>query len=247
METTNYIALSRQAALRRELNLVANNMANLNTPAYQGESMMFVEYLADTQRGKTGEMSFVQDLSTVRDLTEGSMKRTENPLDLAISGRGYFTIETEDGPRYTRNGAFQLNEEGQIVNKANQPLLDANGNPIEVPADAQAIEIGEDGTIATEFGPIARLEPVAFENEQLLEQARQRPVRGARGAGGRAGRGRAGAAGHDRGLERPGRGRDDPPDRPDAQLFQRQQVQRKRARADPARGALARVLAVTRP
>jgi flagellar basal-body rod protein FlgF len=170
METTNYIALSRQAALRRELNLVANNMANLNTPAYQGESMMFVEYLADTQRGKTGEMSFVQDLSTVRDLKEGPMTRTENPLDLAISGRGYFTIETEEGPRYTRNGAFQLNQEGQIVNKANQPLLDDNGNPIEVPADAQAIEIGEDGTIATEFGPIARLEPVAFENEQLLNK-----------------------------------------------------------------------------
>lgn len=168
METTNYIALSRQAGLRRELDLVANNMANLNTPAYQGESMMFVEYLEDTQRGKTGEMSFVQDLSTVRDLKEGPMKRTENPLDLAISGRGYFTIETEEGPRYTRNGAFQLNDEGQVVNKANQPLLDDNGNPIEVPADAQAIEIGEDGTIATEFGPIAQLEPVTFENEQLL-------------------------------------------------------------------------------
>jgi flagellar basal-body rod protein FlgF len=170
METTNYIALSRQAGLRRELNLVANNMANLNTPAYQGESMMFVEYLADTQHGKTGEMSFVQDLSTVRDLTEGPMKRTENPLDLAISGRGYFTIQTEDGPRYTRNGAFQLNDQGEIVNKANQPLVDANGNPIQVPGDAQSIEIGEDGTIATEFGPIARLEPVAFENEQLLNK-----------------------------------------------------------------------------
>jgi flagellar basal-body rod protein FlgF len=170
METTNYIALSRQAGLRRELNLVANNMANLNTPAYQGESMMFVEYLADTQHGKTGEMSFVQDLATVRDLTEGPMKRTENPLDLAISGRGYFTIQTEDGPRYTRNGAFQLNDQGEIVNKANQPLVDANGNPIQVPGDAQSIEIGEDGTIATEFGPIARLEPVAFENEQLLNK-----------------------------------------------------------------------------
>ena len=170
MENTNYIALSRQAALRRELSLVANNMANLNTPAYQGESMMFVEHLADTQRGKTGEMSFVQDLSTVRDLTEGPMKATENPLDLAISGRGYFTIETEDGPRYTRNGAFQLNDAGEIVNKANEPLLDANDNPIRVPADAEAIEIGEDGTIATEAGTIARLEPVAFENEQLLNK-----------------------------------------------------------------------------
>ncbi|MBK1697722.1 flagellar basal-body rod protein FlgF [Rhodovibrio salinarum] len=168
MESTNYIALSRQASLRRELDLVANNMANLNTPAYQGESMMFVEYLEDTQRGKTGEMSFVQDISTVRDLKEGPMKRTENPLDLAISGRGYFTIETDDGPRYTRNGAFQLNEEGQIVNKANQPVLDGNGNPIEVPDDAQSIEISEDGTIATEVGQIAQLEPVTFENEQLL-------------------------------------------------------------------------------
>jgi flagellar basal-body rod protein FlgF len=115
-------------------------------------------------------MSFVQDIATIRDLKEGPMTRTENPLDLAISGRGFFTIETEDGPRYTRNGSFQLNDAGEIVTKTNAPLLDDNGNPIVVPADARSIEIGEDGSIATELGPLARIEPVGFENEQLLKK-----------------------------------------------------------------------------
>ncbi|MBK1669549.1 flagellar basal-body rod protein FlgF [Rhodovibrio sodomensis] len=170
MESTTYIALSRQAGLRREMTLIANNMANLNTPAYRGEELMFVEYLQDTQRGKLGEMSFTQDISTVRNLQEGPMKRTENPLDLAISGRGYFRVETEEGVRYTRNGSFQLDAEGGLVTKAGDPVLDANGDPIRVPQDAAALEVSEDGTIATEAGTIARIEPVTFENEQALEK-----------------------------------------------------------------------------
>jgi flagellar basal-body rod protein FlgF len=168
MESTSYIALSRQAALRREMSLVAQNLANLETPAYRGESMMFVEYLADTQRGETGEMSFVQDFATVRDLKEGPMTRTENPLDMAINGAGYFTVETEEGPRYTRNGSFQLDAENRIVTKIGDPVLDANGNPIQVPPDAEHIEIAPDGTVATEVGQIGRIEPVTFEDEQAL-------------------------------------------------------------------------------
>lgn len=170
METTNYIALSRQAALRREMDFVSNNLANLETPAYRGESMVFVEYLAETQKGHGGELSFVQDIGSMRDLQEGPMTRTENPLDLALRGSGYFTMETEDGPRYTRNGSFQLNADGEIVNAAGNPLLDINNNPIVVPDAAARIEIANDGTISTEEGQLAQIEVVSFEDEQALKK-----------------------------------------------------------------------------
>lgn len=170
MESSSYIALSRQATLRREMSMVSQNLANLETPAYRGERMMFVEHLNQTQPGEAGELSFVQDIGTVRDLQEGPMTRTENPLDLAISGSAYFKVETEDGARYTRNGAFQLNEAGEIVNAAGSPVLDANGNPIAVPATAARIEIAGDGTISTEEGRIGRLQLVSFDNEQALKK-----------------------------------------------------------------------------
>jgi len=170
METTSYIALSRQATLRREMSMVANNMANLETPAYRGEGMMFTEYLAETQDGKTGKLSFVQDIGTVRDLQEGPMTRTENPLDLALRGTGYFVVETEDGPRYTRNGSFQLNEAGEIVNAAGNPVLDANNNPIAVPEASGLLEIAGDGTVSTDQGELAQIQLVEFENEQQLQK-----------------------------------------------------------------------------
>jgi flagellar basal-body rod protein FlgF len=170
MESTTYIALSRQGVLRREMSMIAQNLANLETPAYRGESLMFVEYLAETQKGDSGELSFTQDIATIRDLQEGPMKRTENPLDLALSGPGYFAVEAEDGERYTRNGSFQLNDAGEIVTAAGAPVLDVNNNPIQVPPDAAVIEIARDGAVSTEEGQLAQLRLVAFEDEQALKK-----------------------------------------------------------------------------
>src|SRR3546814_4167301 len=93
MENAGYIALSRQMVLRREMDVIANNMANLNTPAYKGQSMLFVEYLETSDSGE--KMSFVQDISLVRNLTEGQMSSTENPLDLAITRSEEHTSELQ--------------------------------------------------------------------------------------------------------------------------------------------------------
>jgi flagellar basal-body rod protein FlgF len=170
METTSYIALSRQGVLRREMDLVANNLANVNTPAFRGESMMFVEHLAETQRGETGRLSFVEDIAVVQDLSEGPMEQTGNALDAAIDGEGYFVVETDDGPRYTRNGSFKLSQDNELVTDAGYRVLDQNGNPIEIPDNAVSIEISEDGAIATENGQVATLDLVTFGNEQALRK-----------------------------------------------------------------------------
>ncbi len=166
MENTGYIALSRQMTLRREMDVIANNMANLNTPAYKGQSMLFVEYLDTSESGE--KMSFVQDITLVRNLSEGQLTTTENPLDLAISGDAYFEIDTPVGPRYTRNGVFQLNADGEIVTSSGLRVLGDGGTAITLPPTTSNITITRDGTISSDQGPAGRLRLVRFDNEQAL-------------------------------------------------------------------------------
>ncbi|MGF1591688.1 MAG: flagellar basal-body rod protein FlgF [Kiloniellaceae bacterium] len=166
MENAGYIALSRQMVLRREMDVLANNMANLNTPAYKGQSMLFVEYLETTGSGE--KMSFVQDVALVRNLTEGQMTATGNSLDLAISGDAYFEVETPVGPRYTRNGVFQLNGDGELVTSSGQRVLGEGGTAIALPPNSADVTITGDGTVSTDQGPAGRLRLVRFEDQQAM-------------------------------------------------------------------------------
>ncbi len=168
MENTGYIALSRQSVLRRQMDVIANNLANMTTPAFKGEDMMFVEHLKKT--GDNDRVSLVQDLAMLRNLSAGPMSKTDNPLDLAINGDGYFVIETADGERYTRNGTFQLNQEGQIVTTQGDPVLGTDGNPLTVPIDEPQLTISRDGSVSAGETLVGRIQIVGFENEQALEK-----------------------------------------------------------------------------
>ena len=166
MENTGYIALSLQSALKQQMNVVANNLANMNSTAYKGEKVLFAEHLIQTEDSKL--VTLVQDLAVVRDLQQGPITASHNDLDLAIRGDGYFTVEAAAGERYTRRGAFTLNEQGQIVTLEGNPLLNAGGTPITIPSDARSIAIARDGTVSTEQGEIGRINLVRFEDEHLL-------------------------------------------------------------------------------
>ena len=166
METTGYIALSNQMVLRQKMDVIANNLANMNTSGYQGESMMFVEHLESTEDGKT--LSFVQNLGMVRNLNPGPLSPTGNPLDVAIRGEGYFQVETELGPRFTRNGAFTLDAQGRLVTASNDPVMSEAGGEIVIPLEARNISIARDGTVSTETGELGRIGVFGFENEQRL-------------------------------------------------------------------------------
>lgn len=174
MQNTSYIALSRQAALWRQLEVVANNMANANTPAYKGEQMMFKEFLVPTrssERAMGGKLSFVQDVGVLRDVREGPLTKTDNPLDFAIHGEGYFQIETEAGMRYARNGHFRMDQTGMLVNSQGFAVMDDRDQPIIFAPNETRIEVSEDGTVSTENGRVARLKVVKFTNEQELRNA----------------------------------------------------------------------------
>ena len=168
MESPALITLSRQLTLRREMDVIANNIANMNTPSYKGEKMMFVEYLVEPQKDQP--LSFVQDFGMIRDMTEGPLASTNNPLDMAISGDGFFTVETENGARYTRSGRFQLDREGQIVNQLGHPLLTAGGQPILVPSGSGPITIASDGTLSAGTQVLGTVGVVTFEKPKEMQR-----------------------------------------------------------------------------
>ncbi len=174
MQNTSYIGLSRQAALQRQLDVVANNMANANTTGFKGEQMMFREYLVPTRssdRAVGGKLSFVQDVGVLRDVREGPLTKTDNTLDFAIHGDGYFQIETESGMRFGRNGHFRLDQTGMLVNSQGFAVMDDRDQPVIFAPNETRIEVSEDGSISTENGTVAKLKVVKFANDQELKNA----------------------------------------------------------------------------
>jgi len=171
MENTALIAMSRQSVLRRKMNIIANNLANMNTTAFKGDKIMFTEHLVKSKGGErmAGQnIAFVRDIATVHDFREGPIKTTGNSLDVAIQGEGYLVIDTPEGERYTRNGRMQMDAEGQLVTQHGFPVLSDDGEPFVFNATDGKIQINLDGTISTDNGDVGRLRLVRFDAENEL-------------------------------------------------------------------------------
>jgi flagellar basal-body rod protein FlgF len=156
MENALLIGLSRQIALHRELEVVANNIANLNTTGYKADGQMFEEFLmpvasAGSFQGNDQRLSYVQDRATWHDFSAGPLKQTGNPLDVAIDGDAFLVVQTARGERYTRNGALQINATGQLVTSAGDPVL-GEGGPIQLQNTDHDVSINPDGTITVREG-----------------------------------------------------------------------------------------------
>lgn len=175
MENAGYIALSRQTALWRQMDQIANNMANVNTPGFKGEQMLFTDYVAKVRTDRSlfsDKIAFTEDFGTVRDLSEGAFETTGNSLDVAIKGDAYFTVENANGDRfYTRNGHFKMNGDGQLTTSSGDVLLSNSDQPIIIAPNETEITIARDGTVSTENGPIAKLKLASFDDERSLKKA----------------------------------------------------------------------------
>jgi len=173
MDNTLYIALSRQTALWRELDMSANNMANLNTTGYKALEPHFTPYIEKTvtdERLLKHKLIYTHDFGIVRDLRDGSLAATGNKLDFAISGDGYFVVDTKDGERYTRNGHFKLDNEGKIVTSDGDALLGEDGKPFFIAPGETQISLNKNGTISTENGQIGKIKMVSFKDRLALKE-----------------------------------------------------------------------------
>lgn len=175
MENFTLVALSGQIALKRKLDVIANNVANLNTEGYKRVSVDFetatMPKEAVTLFPKRDQQSdFVRELATVTDFSAGSVDQTGNPLDVAINTDDtFFTVSTPDGERYTRAGAFQIDSTGRLVTPDGLPVL-GEGGEITFGAAETAITVASDGAVSSSAGAKDKLKLATFDDTSVLSR-----------------------------------------------------------------------------
>jgi flagellar basal-body rod protein FlgF len=172
MENALLIGLSRQMALGRELDVIANNMANVTTNGFKARDARFREFLMPTAKADAfprpdQRLSYVIDAGTPLDLSTGAIETTGNPLNAAIKGDGFFAVQTPAGERYTRNGAFEISAQGQLVTSDGHLVLGQSG-PITIGPEETNVSIAPDGAVLTSQGERGRIRLVRFNQPQAL-------------------------------------------------------------------------------
>lgn len=170
MESPLYIGLSRQVALRRQLEVVANNVANMNTAGFRAERTLFEAAMQPGGKRPNDQIAFTIDRATYTDLRPGGFTATGNPFDVALDGDGWFQVRTPDGDRFTRDGRLHRDADGQLVTAGGFPVLDDNRQPIMIASDSSVLTIGTDGLVSADDQMVARLRVVRFDDPQQLRQ-----------------------------------------------------------------------------
>jgi len=175
MDNSLLVSLSHQLAAYRSMDVIANNIANASTPGFKRETAKFEEFVthvrpSETQTGPQA-LSFVKDAGIVRDLGQGELNSTGATLDFAINGKGFFAVQTPAGMRYTRDGHFSLNQDGQLVTSDGY-AVQGDGGAITITPDDGNVSVGADGTISSivngAANQIAKLQVVTFPNERAM-------------------------------------------------------------------------------
>ncbi len=172
MDSPGYIILSRLSLQSRATEVLAHNVANADTPGFRAQRPVFAEFIARQDGGTAAPggrpVAYVQDRATWREMEPGSVQATGNPLDVAISGEGFFAVETPRGERFTRAGRFSIGDGGRLVDMQGFAVMGAEGNAIAICPNDTRITIQGDGTVRSENGTLGRLRVVTFGNPQAL-------------------------------------------------------------------------------
>jgi flagellar basal-body rod protein FlgG len=161
MDASMWVAKTGLDAQQTRMNVISNNLANVNTSGFKRDRAVFEDMLYQNVRQAGGQTDAnsqaptglmlgtgVRVVATEKIHAQGNMMTTQNPLDLAIAGGGFFQIAQSDGTlAYTRDGGFKLSATGQLVTSSGAPLQPA----ITVPQNASALTIGRDGTVSVEL------------------------------------------------------------------------------------------------
>jgi len=149
MDNTIYVGLSRQMVLQRALDIAANNLANVDTVGFKVESLTVqTDPEAPPSVPSSDPIKYVIDRGLARNFGQGGLEQSSNPLDVGIEGDGFLTVQTADGPRYTRDGRLGLDAQNQLVDHQGNPVMSSGGSPITVDPQKGQISIAKDGTIS---------------------------------------------------------------------------------------------------
>jgi len=170
-----YLAAAGALVQQLRLEVLANNVANISTIGYKGDRSIF--QIPEETEPQTFETSIegIQSLSpyappffTVIDFSQGAIRQTGNPLDVAINGSGFFSIQTPDGVQYTRQGNFTLNNEGVLTSSDGYPVLGEGG---EITLEEGTVEIDMQGSVLVDGDEVGRLQITDFSNPETLRKA----------------------------------------------------------------------------
>lgn len=159
------LGLQTQRVLQRRMDIAANNLANVNTTGFKADGMLLDE--ADRTNAHAEEaptnIRFVRDIGLMRDMRQGEIAMTGNPLDVAIEGEGFFMVQGPNGQQlYTRDGAFSLAGDGRLVTSDGFPVLNGGGAPIVLDPQGETPSIGRDGAIRVAGVEAGRIGVVSF-------------------------------------------------------------------------------------
>ena len=173
MEASLVVGLSAQMALSRNMDIIANNLANSSTAGFKRETPLFEELLVPVQntQGGTTEVSFVRDWGVVRDMTSGPLEQTGGTLDVAVDGNGMLVVNTAAGERYTRDGHLKLDAQGKLVTADGDSVM-SDGGEIVIPPGESEIKIASDGTVSTRQGTAGKLRVVSFAASALSKEGK---------------------------------------------------------------------------
>jgi flagellar basal-body rod protein FlgF len=174
MDISSYVLLSHEQALRRKLDVVANNMANVSTTGFKREQPVFHEMLkhgADAMSADAKDAHFVLDYGAVHDTRAGSFEATGNGLDIAIEGNGYLSVALPDGgTAYTRAGNLKVLDSGQLATAGGEPVRSDTGQPITIPPEQLGrVRIAPDGSVVGTDGPLGRIAVTVFDDESGVD------------------------------------------------------------------------------
>lgn len=172
MDNAMLVGLSRQLTLRRAMDVAANNIANAQTTGFKAERVMLEDNLTTRARQADGpdRVAFVDEWAMGRDFRQGALERTGRPLDLALDGEGFFSLETGAGERFTRDGSFTVNQDGELSTMDGARVLDDLGQPVRLDLNAGPVTITEDGVLSQNGLPGQRLGVVRFEQLGQLQK-----------------------------------------------------------------------------
>ena len=142
MQPSLYVSLSGQMALMRRLETVAHNVANVTTAGFRAEEVKFEQLISDKTDAPT---AFVSPGATYLSREAGPVSRTDNPLDVAVSGDAWLAFQSPNGIVYTRDGRMTMTPEGELMTLTGYPFLDVGGAPIQLNPAAGAPVIARDG------------------------------------------------------------------------------------------------------
>lgn len=149
------VLASRVLTTQREFTSVADNIANANTQGFRRLEMEFRESISRPRAHATA--SYVEDRAIRVSHDSGVFQATDNPLDLAINGSGFFAVSVNGTTQYTRRGQFQPNADGTLVTAEGNPVLDTAGAPIQLPQGIKFVSVANDGTISTDQGQLGQV------------------------------------------------------------------------------------------